>query len=219
MLSVSLFYSHTYLEVCMKFLKGGLLGRLYIYLILIFVVTNTLAPAPQQRHSVLFVPLFSKLIQAQHYSSTSTPLQTPATAAHCSLIFVEIHHIIIIKKETRTFLSSVRITFSGAFQTFACPPKLQLVVPPGFASHIHNAPLHARWLSSQVFFLINQTAFELINNKSISRRREIRVSWGHCLFVRQTSAALSLSAMELGASFTLKSCGYLAIINLTINYK
>lgn len=45
------------------------------------------------------------------------------------------------------------------------------------------------------------------------------VSGGHRLFVRLASAALSLSAMELGVSFTLETCGYLAIINLNINYK
>lgn len=47
----------------------------------------------------------------------------------------------------------------------------------------------------------------------------MRVSGGACLFVRQTSAALSLSATELGVAFTLETCGYLAIINLNINYK
>lgn len=33
----------------------------------------------------------------------------------------------------------------------------------------------------------------------------MRVSWGHCLFVRWTSAVLSLSAIELGVSFTLET--------------
>lgn len=77
--------------------------------------------------------------------------------------------------------------------------------PPGCAPHIHNTPLRARWLSPQVLSSINQTAFELINNKSISRRREMKVSWGRCLFVRQTSVAPSLSASELGVSFTLET--------------
>lgn len=77
--------------------------------------------------------------------------------------------------------------------------------PPGCAPHIHNTQLHARWLSPIVLAPINQTVFELINNKSISRRREMRVSWGHCLFVRQTSAALSLSATERGVSFALET--------------
>lgn len=47
----------------------------------------------------------------------------------------------------------------------------------------------------------------------------MRVSGGHRLFVRQTSAAPSLSATELGVSLALETCGYLAIINLNINYK
>lgn len=34
----------------------------------------------------------------------------------------------------------------------------------------------------------------------------MRVSRGRCLFVRQTSAALSLSAMELALAFTLETC-------------
>lgn len=83
--------------------------------------------------------------------------------------------------------------------------KCSLFSPTGCAPHIHNTLLHARWLSAQVFFPINQTVFELINNKSISRRREERVSRGHRLFVRQTSAALSRSAMKLGVSFALET--------------
>lgn len=94
---------------------------------------------------------------------------------------------------------------TDALPTPVCPPKTAASSPPGAAPHIYNTLLSARWLSLQVLFPINQTVFELINNKSISRCLEMRVSRGRCLFVRQTSAALSLSAMELALSFTLET--------------
>lgn len=94
---------------------------------------------------------------------------------------------------------------TDALPTPECPPKTAASSPLGAAPHIYNTLLGARWLSLQVLFPINQTAFELINNKSISRCLEMRVSRGRCLFVRQTSAALSLSAMELALSFTLET--------------
>lgn len=83
--------------------------------------------------------------------------------------------------------------------------KRRLLHPPGSAHRIHNTLLHARWLSPQVLFPINQTVFELINNKSISRRREKWVSRGHRLFVRQTSAAPLQSATEQDVSFGLET--------------
>lgn len=91
---------------------------------------------------------------------------------------------------------------TDALLTPVCPLKTAASSPPGAAPHIHNTLLCARWLSLQVLFPINQTVFELINNKSISRRLEMRVSRGRCLFVRWTSAALFLSTMELGLLLT-----------------
>lgn len=94
---------------------------------------------------------------------------------------------------------------TDALLTPVCPLKTAASSPSGAAPHIHNTLLCARWLSLQVLFPINQTVFELINNKSISRRLEMRVSRGRCLFVRRTSAALFLSDMELGLSLTLET--------------
>ncbi|KAK7891392.1 hypothetical protein WMY93_023355 [Mugilogobius chulae] len=60
------------------------------------------------------------------------------------------------------------------------------------SAHIHNTAFYARWLSAPVPSPINHTVFELINNKSISRRREMPVSGGRRLFVMQTSVASPL---------------------------
>lgn len=70
----------------------------------------------------------------------------------------------------------------------------------------NNTLLNARWLSTEDIFHINQTAIGLINNKSISRRREARISRGHRLFVRWTSAALFASPWQQTYSFSLFFC-------------
>lgn len=130
-----------------------------------------------------------------HHSYTHTPETSSYTCAELTKV-VWIH----CNRTTHPLLCC-----TDALPTPVCPPKTAASSPPGAAPHIYNMLLGARWLSLQVLFPINQTAFELINNKSISRCLEMRVSQGRCLFVRQTSAALSLSAMELAPSFTLET--------------
>lgn len=126
--------------------------------------------------------------------TTLTHLQPPLLKNSLKLVWIR------LKRPKHPFLWC-----TDALLTPVCPLKTAASSPPGTASHIHNTLLRARWLSLQVLFPINQTVFELINNKSISRRLEMRVSRGRCLFVRRTSAALFLSAMELGLSFTLET--------------
>lgn len=148
------------------------------------------------------------------YSHSSLPLHTSATSPHSHVDVVLLY--CVRKKNT---LSYCKVSVQRCIANSCISSQTAASSPSGSPHHIHNTPFHARWLSPQLLSSINQTVFELINNKSISRRREMRVSGGQCLFVRQTSAALALSAMELGVPFTLKTCGYLAIINLNINYK
>lgn len=137
----------------------------------------------------LSLPVFT------HSSCTHTPATSSYTCAELAKV-VWIHC-----NRTKHPL----LWCTDALPTPVCPPKTAASSPPGAAPHIYNTLLSARWLSLQVLFPINQTVFELINNKSISRCLEMRVSRGRCLFVRQTSAALSLSAMKLALSFTLET--------------